>query len=308
MGKVTNVEITTFGETTADGGMPALYEVEGERIVHAGDTIIPFHAIEKAVVTEENYGTDFPDPYMCKGGEKKYASWADGTDEEIVAMLEAHYAGEINIYDYWSVGDTRKISLSAMSASNGLSDTHVAQDIEMVLANAGGKTLADGGAECAFIVMQKDCLLEKGGVITSGDVRMGWADCARRAWCNGTYLNAFPDTIKSIFKAYKNKTADGNVSSIVETTDTFALIAEKEVFGEVQFSWAYEGLELTQFSALSYASNRLKKLGENGNATGYWLRSPATGFTNQYCICGQIGEKAKDVGSVAYGIAPFGVI
>ena len=48
----------------------------------------------------------------------KIVTFADGTDEEIAAMLEAHYAGDIDIEDYWNVGDTRKIHLNGIASPN----------------------------------------------------------------------------------------------------------------------------------------------------------------------------------------------
>ena len=39
--------------------------------------------------------------------ELKIVTWADGTWEEIAAMLDAHYRGDINVADYWAVGDVR---------------------------------------------------------------------------------------------------------------------------------------------------------------------------------------------------------
>lgn len=41
----------------------------------------------------------------------KIVTWADGTAEEIDAMLQAHYANKINVKDYWALGDARVITL-----------------------------------------------------------------------------------------------------------------------------------------------------------------------------------------------------
>lgn len=52
-------------------------------------------------------------------------SWADGTDEQIAAMVAAADAGEIVLSDYWSEGDTRTVQLSAMAA-DGVGESHAA--------------------------------------------------------------------------------------------------------------------------------------------------------------------------------------
>ena len=114
-------------------------------------------------------------------------SWSDGTDEEIVEALEKHYAGEIDLTEYWSVGDERTVSLSSMGEMSPLTDTHAAQDVVFVLSNVGGKYLADGVTECAFQVDQKNCLLETGRMHNFSSNSGGWRDCHRRTWCNSIY-------------------------------------------------------------------------------------------------------------------------
>ena len=66
----------------------------------------------------------------------KIVTWAGGTDEEIVKMVAAADAGLINLSDYWVVGDTRTVQLSAMSAT-GVGESHEAQEVDLVLMHAG---------------------------------------------------------------------------------------------------------------------------------------------------------------------------
>ena len=163
--------------------------------------------------------------------------WSSGTDEEIITALEKHYNDEIDLTEYWSVGDERIIHLNAMSATN-VGESHVAQDITMVLMNVGGKTLTtpiNGHTECAFIVGQKDLLANNGtaekGYMNSSSNTYGWYKMSRRTWCNSTYKNAFPSTIVSIFKEHQNVTGTLDGTGSTTSNDYFALPAEKEVFG-----------------------------------------------------------------------------
>ena len=98
-------------------------------------------------------------------------TWADGTDEQIVAMVQAADKGRINLADYWHVGDERVVHLDAMEAT-GVDESHDAQDVTLVLMNTGGKTLntpTEGGrTTCSFIVGQKDSLNEKGKITLEG--------------------------------------------------------------------------------------------------------------------------------------------
>ena len=59
----------------------------------------------------------------------KIVTFADGTNEEILAMIEAHYNDKINLSDYWAVGDIRTVHLSAMEAI-GVGESHRAQTVQ----------------------------------------------------------------------------------------------------------------------------------------------------------------------------------
>ena len=45
-------------------------------------------------------------------------------------MLDAHYRGDINIEDYWHVGDTRVVHIDA---TNSGTQDHAAQNMTMVI-------------------------------------------------------------------------------------------------------------------------------------------------------------------------------
>ena len=175
----------------------------------------------------------------------KIVSWADGTDEEIVNMLNYHYQGMINIHDYWTVGDIRQVTLSAMDAT-GVGESHVQQTVNYVLSHAGGKTLSDGVTECVFQVDQVRCLIEPGYVNSTDTNTGGWKDSNRRTWCNSVYKNAVPETLRGIFKEFINQSGigDGSSSGVENTIDTFALRAEIELWGTTQYSVSGEGTQI----------------------------------------------------------------
>lgn len=243
-------------------------------------------------------------------------TWADGTDAEIAAMLEAHYAGIIDVTAIWNVGDERVVHLNAMSAT-GVGESHVAQDVKMVLMNVGGKTLVtpiSGKTECAFIVGQKNMLAngttrEGGYMNSSNDNTGGWNSCARRTWCNSVYKNALPSTLVGIFKEHQNITANGSSSTTATSSDYFALPSEKEVFGSVSYANATAESANKQFEYYKTSSNRIKYQGEaGGSAYHWWERSPCSGDTAYFCIVYSSGDAYGANASYTYGLAPFGVI
>ena len=245
----------------------------------------------------------------------KIVTWAGGTDQEIADMIAAADAGLINLQDYWAVGQERKVSLSAMAA-NGVGESHVAQTVTMVLMNAGGKTLAQatpgGRTTCNYIVGLKNGLAngtsgEHGYMNSSNTNTGGWKNSARRTWCNSVFKNAIPSVLRGIFKPFINKSGTGGGSSngTENTTDTFALPAEVEVFGSTTYSVSGEG---SQFQWYKTAANRVKKCGDSGSAYYWWERSPYSNTATAFCCVFSDGTADLSFASISYLIAPFGCI
>ena len=249
--------------------------------------------------------------------------WATGTDAEIVAMVEAADRGEINLSDYWNVGDERTVHLNAMSAT-GVGESHAAQDVTFVLMNAGGKTLTtateSGRTTCSFIAGLKNCLNEKGYMNSTNTNNGSWSSSARRTWCNSVFKNALPSTLLPIFKQFQTVTAQTYNGSTNQTTDDyFALPAAAEVFkGDSQYGQggsagqqtAYSNL--TEFNALSRftyyetTANRVKTV--NGTANSWWERSPIYSASQDFCHVTSGGSATIDLASTAIGLAPFGCL
>lgn len=241
-------------------------------------------------------------------------SWTNGTDEQIVQILQLAYDNSIDLSQYWSVGDERVVSLSSMAAT-GVGETHAAQDVTLVLMNKGGKTLSDGTTECQFIVGQKELLnysastLEGGYMNSTATNSGGWSSSARRAWCNAVYYAAIPTTLQSIFKQFSNTTGVGGgaTSGLRTTTDYFALPAEKEVFGTRTYSQTDEAAALSQFTYYATTANRIKYY-SSSSADIWWERSPHSGNSSIFCDVSSTGVFNYDSANLTRGLAPFGVI
>ena len=218
---------------------------------------------------------DMLDSVFGSGGlpSVKIVSFANGTDEEIANMLSAHYAGQINIRDFWRVGDTRKISLSAMEAT-GVGESHVAQDVDIVLVNPGGYVMEDG-TECAFVWQQKDGLAEPGYINPTETNANGWDGSARRTWCSSVYKQALPESFRSMLKQCSITSA--NVNSIEEIflpsmTEVYGIITDQN---NITWTNGYEGEQWDYYKTESNIHN--KKMGTTENSGNirlfYWLRS-----------------------------------
>ena len=231
-------------------------------------------------------------------------SWADGTDEQIAAMVAAADAGKINLSDYWHEGDTRTVSLSSMSAT-GVGESHAAQDVQFVLTDPGHYMLANG-KKCNFVVLQKDCLKERGVMNSQNTNSGGWNGCERRTWCNSEYRNAIPATLRPIFKQFTTYAANGSSSFSVASSDYFALFSEKEVFGSTSYANSLAESQNSQLTWFKTSSNRIKRV--NGSADYWWERPPRGGNSNRFCRVYRNGSANSSYAYNNLGLAPFGCI
>ena len=235
----------------------------------------------------------------------KIVSWADGTDEEVAAMVAAADAGKLNLSDYWHEGDERTVRLSYMPAAGGVSDSHVAQDVVMVLSDPGHFTLASG-KPCNFVVLQKDCLKEQGYMNSYSSNNGGWNGCMRRTWCNNVFRNAIPSSLRGIFKQFTTYAANGTGSSSVASSDYFALFSEKEVFGSTTYANSSAESKNSQLTWFKTSSNRIKRV--NDSAHFWWERSPNSGNSSYFCFVTRSGNADWYSANGSSGLAPFGCI
>lgn len=237
----------------------------------------------------------------------KIVSWADGTKEEISAMLEAHYAGEINIADYWKVGDVRKEQLSAIP-SGTTEESQSAQEVSLVILGFNHDDLknSEGTRTKAAITVQTLNYLNTTGYINSsysGAEYALWSTSKRRTWCNNEFINAL-STLKSLIKPViklSNRYAENNYSSSrqQESTEDYAfLLSHWEVWGSQKLSSSDGTLpaEGTQYEFMSISSNKIK-----GNE--WWTRTSLVRKNNAYFIL----VDSKAIHSYGYAYVEFGL-
>lgn len=255
-------------------------------------------------------------------GEFEVPTFAGGTDEEIAMALQMHYAGEIDLTDYWTVGDKRTIHLNAMTA-DGVSESHHADDYEFVIIGMNHDDLVTpiGNITKAIVTVQMDRILYKnttdatyssgypsvadeGGYMNSTSTNVGgWTSCARRTWCNSVFYNAVESGIKSLIKPVVKKTSAGNQSSVINSdNDNAFLLSEIEIYGSTTYSFAGEG---SQYPYFTTTSNRNKKPAYNTYPSArWWERSPYSSERGYFCNVGVYGSVDYGNANYAYGICP----
>lgn len=252
----------------------------------------------------------------------KIVAFADGTDAEIEKMIEAHYAGKINISDYWAVGDKRTIHHNAMDAT-GVSESHRANDYAYVIIGIEHDDLvtAINGKTKAAITIQTERMLyldttteyntsynashECGYINGSSTNSGGWEGCARRTWCNNVYKKCLPTYIQNMMKQVKKLASVGSRSSTIKVSNDYAFLpSEIEVFGSIKYSFAGEGEQYQYFK--NATANRYKKpyFSSNFVSGRYWERSPYSSSGNKFCHVDMDGESYYSDVSYALGVAP----
>ena len=248
-----------------------------------------------------------PKRYGDSGSGPAIVTWADGTDEEIAAMISAADAGKINLSDYWSLGDERTVHLDAMTVGDAFTTAMAAQDVVLVLMdtgiNSGYKDVNNKTVN--FVVGQKNSLSKTGRMNTTDTNTGSWNGCAMRTDLNNKYYNALPATFRACLKQFKTITAqtyNGSTNQISQ--DYIALFAEKEVIGSTYYNNPTEANALTQVDYYKTTANRIKKNG-NGYDCYWWERSPHYGDRGSFCMVELRGYAEGGQAKDSYGIAPF---
>ena len=246
----------------------------------------------------------------------KIVSWANGTTEEISMMLKAHYAGKINVADYWKVGDVRKEQLNAIP-SGTTGESQSAQEISLVIIGINHDDLKNkrGNVSKAAITVQTlNCLSTKGYISSdyAGPQYALWSISQRRTWCNNDFINAL-STLKGLIKPVvklSNRHADSKYSSSrqQETTEDYAfLLSQWEVWGSQQITSSYGTLpaEGNQYEYMKTNSNRIKSI---GSSTDYWWTRSSHVNNNNYAWFALVNTSGSyDYNNIAdenSGIAP----
>lgn len=252
----------------------------------------------------------------------KIVTFADGTDAEIARMIKAHYAGKINIGDYWAVGDKRVIHHNAMPAT-GVSESHKANDYAYVIIGIEHDDLvaAVNGKTKAAITIQTERMLyldttteynssyntshECGYINRANANSSGWEGCARRKWCNDVYKGCLPAYIQNMMKQVKKLTSASGQSSEIKTSSDYAFLpSEIEVFGSTSYSSRGEGEQYQYFQ--NATANRYKKpIYSSDYVSGYyWTRSPRSSDGYSFCRVSIGGGAGVDSARNTSGIAP----
>ena len=268
----------------------------------------------------------FPD-IIVKSESSGIPTWADATFDQIRILLLMHDRGEINIYDYWSVGDKKDVELGVIENwTTPGGNTFYGFNSSQILTWELMDTSYANNSNIHFVVGTEDCLnspreFHLDEYDPTSPWIYGWHNSNIRTWLNSSFKNALPAGFLKLFKQMTIKSATGatiqdgehTTTTVTTVNDYFALFAAKEVTNSAlgYYSIAEENAVLSKVQGLSGYKN------VNGTRRSWWLRSMAdyarktwmsdTGHIPMYCN-GNPNVDVPSIPTIPRGIAPFGCI
>lgn len=226
-------------------------------------------------------------------------SWADGTDEQIAAMLDAAAAGEIDLQidGGWKVGDRRVVTLT------GLFQTGSLQQNAIII------TSFDEYMGCGNL-LQFD-FEDLPDYIAAGDGGLGYRYTKTYRYDAGYFVAALPVLLRHRLKTFNvlyNAGTEQQENIVTIPENQLAQRSRREIFGD----GPAEGTQITYYTELSHRIKNVNTYTTQKNEQelepyAWWLRTHND--SNKYYTVTETGELGTvGVGSTAYGQSLFGCL
>ena len=171
--------------------------------------------------------------------------------------------------------------------------------------------LADGSGK-AGITFVTSQIVTTHAMTTTDSNAGGWQGCAMRSWLAGTVTAELPSDLQSVVvsvgKLTNNVGKTTSASSVTKTSDKLWLLSEKEVSGDLSWTWdsdasnsslynAVLNAEGTQYQCFSEkgidsaGANPYLALADANGVAGIWcLRSPSASVSDHFRHVGSDGD------------------
>lgn len=223
--------------------------------------------------------------------------------------------------DYFSIGDCKSVYLNGTAGGTTFNTTlwvyiigfdHNSELEGEGIAFQGFKTAQTGGTNIALVSSYGSS--GTGFCINTSHTSSG-------GWVGSYAYNTLMPQIKAILPSALQQVirttilytdnvggGSGNVSTnINNNSNTLYFLSEFEVFGDTTFANSYEASYQQQYEyyEAGYSSLR-KKYKHNSTSTActWWVRSPAEGYSGNFCSVSERGSNSADASYYSYGIAP----
>lgn len=274
--------------------------VDGATLDTSGDVTVTAAFTVKNTSSGKDYEVTVKASTTVVVGAVTIVSWATGTDEEIVAMLQAAHNGSIDLQTDggWSVGDVRTISIPAFSDTYTQINTQSAQ---LVI------TSFDEYMGCGNVLQ-----FDFGQVLMSGAYYSDSNGCANgygstimKTHCLPLLVEKLPSWLKNSLIEFECPCASGNSSpTIVNVSgNKLALRSETELTNGRNRSVIAEGTWIQYYNT---AEKRGKNASTSSSNKGYWTRSIYNGSSAVKML--RAGYTDYGTSNYKLGVAPFGCL
>lgn len=192
------------------------------------------------------------------------------TWEEIGEYVAQAEAGTLTLSDYWSVGDTKSVTLTT------------GETIELQIADFNHDTFDDGVTAPVTFVM-KDCLNTGAGMAASSYNDGGYPASDMKTFVETNIYEKLPADLKAIVAPVKKKcyTTYHDANSLSEASYKVWLLSEMEVFGTNKHTVGTG--EGTKYPIFTDDMSR-KKMAEGYDNSFWWLRSCVSTSRNAFVV------------------------
>lgn len=238
--------------------------------------------------------------------------------------------------NYWSVGDTKQITINGKVGQTTFSNLSVRAFILGFNHNSGyegsntihfqiGKTAQTGGKDiCLIDAKYNSSVSSTAGyfsINTSDTSYGGWKSSKMRTTLlgnsntpttplSGSLIAALPSDLRAVMKGvtkYSDNTGGGSntASYVTATTDYLWLLAEWEVFGTRKNANSAERNYQAQYAYYANGNSKVKYRHSNTSSTAaWWLRSVFATYSGIFCDVLASGSAGYSSVYHSYGVAP----
>lgn len=205
-----------------------------------------------------------------------------------------------NIPATWAVGDTKSITLT-----NGATIVYRIADMK-----TGRYALSDNTGSSNMVLEPVTQIPNTTAAMNSnGSNSGGFAQSQMRSTTLANIYALFPSDVQNAMSevVILSGTGGGTTSGTSSSNNKLFLPAEMEIFDTKTYSIGNAECPSGQFdyyAAHNTAADRIKQ--RDGSNKGYWLRSPNSGGSANFCLVGGGGNANRSgAADSSHGVAPF---
>ena len=226
--------------------------------------------------------------------------------------------------NYWSVGDTKDVTLTGTWQSLNVSNVTV----KAFIIGFDHNSAVEGEHRIHFLMgkigttMTAFCDSQYGNKTSGAYFTMNTSDTNSGGWeasrmrktvlgnsntpdvpLEGSLMAVLPEDLRAVMKSVTKWTQNSSILSA--TTDYTFLMAEFEIFGARSYANSAEQSKQAQYDYFKAGNPKVfYRHSATTTAVSAWLRSPYAGYSSYFCIVNTSGAASGNFASRSLGVAP----